>query len=239
MYTDPRGGSNRKNINTNFFKVWAPKMAYTLGLIISDGAIEDVRKSSRTCYIALTSKDKSLLTQIKKVLESDHLIKKIPPHFQKFKNGKIYLCSTKYILRIASKEMFQDLVNLGVTPRKSLTARLPSNIPDFLFSYLLRGYFDGDGCLSLYRKHKNNSTRIRLIFTSGSKRLLEDIVEKLEQLLNLGKAKIYYYSCAYRLVFEKYESLNVLSYMYSNLTDAPFLDRKYALYQKLLIGPKT
>lgn len=239
MYTDPRGGQNRKTINTNFFKYWTPEMAYTLGLILSDGAIEDVRKSSRTCYIALTSKDKSLLTQVKKVLKSGHLIRTIPPSFQKFRNGETYLCTTKYTLRIGNKEMYKDLVNLGISPRKSLTARLPLNIPNKLFSYLLRGYFDGDGCLSIYRKHQKYPTRIKLIFTSGSKHLLEDIVKKLNQILNLDKAIIYFNSNAFRLIFGKYESLHILSYMYSNLSNAPFLNRKYALYQELLKTSKT
>jgi hypothetical protein len=46
MFCDVRGGYNHNKINENFFKTWSPKMAYILGLIFADGAIEDVRNSN-------------------------------------------------------------------------------------------------------------------------------------------------------------------------------------------------
>ena len=60
MCRDPRGGHNRKHINENFFKTWSPKMAYVLGFIIADGSAEDVRKTSRTCYIQISNNEKSM-----------------------------------------------------------------------------------------------------------------------------------------------------------------------------------
>lgn len=74
MYTDPGGGHNRKQVNENFFKTWNPKMAYVLGLICADGAVEDVRKSSRTCYLQISNNDKSILTQVRDCLNSKHIL---------------------------------------------------------------------------------------------------------------------------------------------------------------------
>src|SRR4030067_800895 len=65
MYRDPRGGHNRKKVNECFFKTWSPQMAYVLGLIYADGAVEDVRQSSRTCYLQLSSIDKELLESVR------------------------------------------------------------------------------------------------------------------------------------------------------------------------------
>ena len=75
---DPRGGHNRRLVNEDFFKVWSPKMAYVLGFIYADGAVEDCRKSSRTCYLQLSNNDKNLLNQIKEVMLSSHSLY-LPP----------------------------------------------------------------------------------------------------------------------------------------------------------------
>lgn len=41
-------------------------MGYVLGLIFADGAILDVRKSSRTCYVQIASNDKAFLKKNQK-----------------------------------------------------------------------------------------------------------------------------------------------------------------------------
>ena len=76
---DPRGGHNRSPINNFFFQTWSPSMAYILGFIFADGAIEDVQKSSRTCYLLITSKDLEILEQIKNALNSKHTIYSVLP----------------------------------------------------------------------------------------------------------------------------------------------------------------
>jgi hypothetical protein len=64
MHTDPRGGHNKKLIDHNFFKTWSK----------NDGAVEDCRISSRTCYISIGINDYDLLVKIRKSLSSDHNI---------------------------------------------------------------------------------------------------------------------------------------------------------------------
>ncbi|KKN74504.1 hypothetical protein LCGC14_0390210 [marine sediment metagenome] len=41
-----------------------------------------------------------------------------------------------------------DLVDKGVVPRKWLILKPPQNIPKNLVHHWIRGYFDGDGCIS-------------------------------------------------------------------------------------------
>lgn len=121
-------------------------MAYILGLIYSDGAIEDVRSSSRTCYFTISSNNKTLLVKVRKALSSNHTIYFKKPRMVKFTGGKFYLCRKTYILRVGNKKMFDDLVDLGLTPRKSLKLVFPQ-ISHRYFGFFLRGYFDGDGCV--------------------------------------------------------------------------------------------
>lgn len=238
MYRDPRGGHNRKNINEKFFKTWSAQMAYVLGLIFSDGTVEDVRESSRTCYWAISSKDKSLLIQIKQAVSSNHKLYIRKPRIVKFSSGKSYLCAKNYILRIGNKVMFRDLLNLGLTPRKSLILKFPE-IPIEYFNFFLRGYFDGDGCITLHTPKGQNAQRVKVIFTSGCKDFLEKLSNKLQILVGTKFKIIYSNGDSYQLSYRKYDSLKILDYMYKNLEKAPFLDRKYKIYQNIMTPSQT
>lgn len=54
---------------------------------------------------------------------------------------------------IVNKHLWNTLNNLGCTPQKSLTLKFP-NIGSELFISFIRGYFDGDGCLTYYKGDK-------------------------------------------------------------------------------------
>lgn len=232
MNIDPRGGHNRKSINVDFFKSWSPQMAYVLGLISADGAVEDVRNSSRTCYFTITNVDEPLILRVKKILNSSHKIYERPERLQKFSNGNFW-CAKTFILRVGSKEMVQDLINLGVTPRKSLRLKLPK-VPDKYFKFYLRGYFDGDGCVHISKPNKKRPSEIKLIFTSGCQKFLLSLNEKLNNLASIKNVSVYLNSRAYRLSYRKRNSLEILSFMYKDLNLSPYMARKYKIYQNYL-----
>ena len=207
-------------------------MAYVLGLIFADGAVEDTRRSSRTCYIQLTSKDKQLLCQVKTALSSKHKLRKRKNRLANFR-GKSYLCAEVYNLRIGNKVMYGDLLDLGVTPRKSLAMRFP-DIPSEFLSFFLRGYFDGDGNLSLHKSVVRNVLRLRLAFTSGSKNFLKTLSGKLALELNMATKNLYKSPYAYYLRYSKKDGLKILSFMYNDLDQSPYLKRKYKIYADFL-----
>lgn len=238
MYRDPRGGHNRKRVNESFFKDWSSNMSYVLGLIFSDGTIEDVRKSSRTCYFAISSDDRSLLAKVKKALSSGHTIYSRKPRRVKFSSGKTYLCRETFVLRVGNKKMFDDLIKLGLTPRKSLKMIFPQIPPEY-FSYFLRGYFDGDGCIMIKVPKGRVAQRVIVAFTSGCKNFLESLSEKLHFYLNVGFKEVYRNGSSFNLVYSKRSGLKILSFMYKDLDKAPFLDRKYAIYKRYLDAPQT
>ena len=206
-------------------------MSYLLGFIFADGAIEDVRKSSRTCYIALTSKDKELLYQLRSALSSNHKIYKREPQIISIRGrDKKYISSVSYQLRIGNKIMFQDLINLGVRPRKSLRLILP-DLPEKYFGFYLRGYFDGDGCLYVGIPKGRNIPRVRMTFTSGTLKFLKELTNKLNFLVGTSKQKVFRAERAYGLSYSKRDSIKILHLIYSNLESAPFLRRKYEIYK--------
>lgn len=59
--------------------------------------------------------------------------------------------------------MANDLINLGCIPRKTLVLKFPneSTVPKQLIKHFIRGYMDGDGCISTYyKKRKERKRRI-------------------------------------------------------------------------------
>lgn len=233
MHCDPRGGHNRKTINTNFFKIWTPSMSYVLGLIVADGTLIDARKSSRTCYFAISNNDKVLLEKVREFMASNHNIytrQERMVHF-KFKK-KSYLCKENHILRIGNKKMFLDLLNLGITPRKSLDMKLP-HIPNNLFSFFLRGYLDGDGSIISKVPAGQTAPRVSTVFTSGSSIFLNLLSEKLHLLARVSKQRIHKNYEYYQLRYSKNDSLVLLSYIYKYLNSAPYMKRKYNIYKSI------
>lgn len=232
---DRRGGHNRIPINQNFFKLWSPSMAYILGFIFADGAIEDVQKSSRTCYLSIicSSKDRALLEQIRNALNSEHKLYERQPQVITFPGGQQYLSSARLVLRIGSKILYNDLLKLGVTPRKSLTILFP-DIPSKYLSHFIRGYFDGDGTLHLIKEKYP-----RVIFTSGSHQFLEGLSKTLSSTLQIPNKATYSQmqksnNLCYRLHYNTQLSTKILEFIYKNLEKAPYLTRKFAIYQEFL-----
>ena len=214
MIRDPRGGHNRKKLNEDFFKVWSQKMAYVLGFMYADGSLLNTNKSSRTYYLMFANNDLDLLTKIRMVLKSDHKIYIKPPHVIDYKNRR-YLCKTGYVLRIGNKVMCEDLVALGMPHKKSNIMVIP-NIPKAYFSFFVRGYFDGDGCVSCSLGKGHNTHRLRVLFTSGSEIFLSQLSQIISKL--------------------------ILDYMYSDLESAPYIERKYQKYldyKNNLMGPRV
>lgn len=234
---DPRGGHNRSQINHNFFKSWSPQMAYVLGFIFADGAIEDVQKSSRTCYIAMSSVDFSILEQIKQSMCSNHKLYLRKSSLKTYLDGKSYISRDSFIFRIGSKLMYNDLLKLGVTPRKSLSIPFSKVPPEYL-NFFIRGYFDGDGCL-----HLKEGKYAKVIFTSGSSQFVKGLANIISRRIQIPLKSPYPQiqdsgNPCYRLVYEANPGRKILEFMYKDLEKAPFLDRKFAIYQKYLQNQK-
>lgn len=206
-------------------------MAYVLGFVYADGAVEDCRKSSRTCYLVLSNNDKDLLIQIRNVMLSNHVLYRRPERNVTFR-GKTYECKESFIIRVGNKKIYQDLLSFGLRPRKSLVIDLPE-IPEKYFSFFLRGYFDGDGCVSVYSRRTGGKT-IQVIFRSGSLKFLEKLNKTISRTLGINPKTIPFQSNAFRLAFKANEAISICNLMYKDLKASPFLKRKYKIYQEYL-----
>lgn len=202
-------------------------MAYILGFFAADGYMTLNKRGAHFWNIHIN--DKKLLMEIKKTIGSEH---KISLRVKKRKEDKI-----SYRLQIGSKEMYNDLYDLGMRQNKTKSLAVP-NIPDKYFCHFVRGYFDGDGNVWSGLIHKNRRTStlsIQTVFTSCSKNFLESINDKLEKhgikkgVLKKGKGNFY------RLTYSVYGSLKLYSFMYNGLYISKlFLGRKRVIFERYI-----
>lgn len=118
------------NINT-------PNKAYILGLITADGCIYERNNHEGMWNISIHKDDEELLDKIRREIQSNNPIKQ---------NEKM---ST---LTVVSQKMFDDLVKIGIIPRKTFLIDLNlvlKNIPQNFHPDFIRGYFDGDGSITV------------------------------------------------------------------------------------------
>lgn len=207
-------------VNSNFFKAWSAEMSYVLGFISADGSLEDA-SYLRGKYLRIHSSDKEILEKIKIVMGSEHTIVKIAPKAIVLR-GKRYVSKEKYMLRIGSCEIYTDLVDLGITPRKSKTIKLPAVPVDFA-AYFIKGYLDGDGCISCDDANK----RLTVTFTSGSKLFLEELSKMINCCLGLKHHDVFSNNGAFQIKYSTQEAMRLLSYVYSDCGNELYLTRKY------------
>lgn len=217
-----------KTKNENFFKKWTPEMAYVLGFFTADGNMIKNKKGAHFIEFQITDGD--LLKEIKKILDSNHKITKR----KRSDKQKI-----SYRLQIGSKEIFNDLLKLGLTPNKSKTIDLP-DVPDKYFSHFIRGYFDGDGCITFgfFKKsdRKSKSPVLLTRFISGSDLILKNLKSKLEALIKINGSLYCRKDKSWQLSYSTNNSKIIFDFMYNNdnVKNLIYLKRKYNIYKKAI-----
>lgn len=166
-----RADAARKySIRENYFAAIDTKeKAYILGLLYADGC-NFVNGEQTKVVLELT--DFSIIEKINNILQPDKKVRKI-----KHKVGK-----DSYRMEICCLKISQDLIRLGVIPRKSLNLKFP-DIKECLVQHFIRGYFDGDGGVS----RKGNSLSVNFV---GNKQFLEQLQSILITKLAITKTKI-------------------------------------------------
>ncbi len=212
-----------KTKNENFFKIWTPEMAYVLGFFTADGNM--IKNKRGAHFISIEITDRDILEEMRKVIGSNHKIT------ERKRNA---INKVAYRLQIGSKEIFNDLLNLGITPHKSKTIDLPK-IPDNFFPHFVRGYFDGDGnVISGYYRKSDREKKSHILatrFTSGSSLILVKLKEGLNRLI-LTTGSLRGREDAWTLNYSINDSKKLFSFMYGNIENNLYLNRKKVIFEK-------
>lgn len=154
-------------LNQHFFnKIDTEAKAYFLGLLYADGYNDEKRGA---IHISLQERDKDILEKLNKNIESNKPLHFMNRSHRKHKNPH----QNMYKIEINSKIMSTDLAKLGCIQKKSLILKFPTEeqVPKHLIHHFIRGYLDGDGCIS-----------IRNISIVSSKMFVEGLTIKLQEL---------------------------------------------------------
>lgn len=197
---------NEPRMNQFFFDVIdSEEKAYWLGFLYADGAIGSFNNGIE---VSLKSSD------------IDHLYKLA--NSLGFVDKHIYQDEVRCRLNFNNKRIHSKLIELGCTPRKSLTLTFPSStqVPSYLIRHFVRGYIDGDGSVMIGKNHKGERVKPRLSIL-GTKDFLTSLVDSMGWKLN----HISHPSGAYQIEWGGNYVYSYLENIYQNANI--YLDRKY------------
>lgn len=225
------------SVNRRFFREWGQEMAYVLGIIYTDGCLHETTildtKGARTgtsLSLSLAQKEPELLDKVSALMKCDAKLRHSPR--RAYESG---IAGEVYRFNLADQAVCQDLLRLGVTPRKSRRMRFPA-VPDEFLRHFIRGCWDGDG--SVYSELGKAS--VIASYTSGSQRFVVDLMDALcaaglrrPRFLTLtrrtragGLSESYYF---------KYYGKDVAvlhDYLYDGVPPSQYLSRKKRMFAR-------
>lgn len=192
--------------------------AYWLGFLYADGCLDSSPLDN-------SKKSKFQIELSLKIEDKEHLSK-----FCKFLDTSMIITETRCRCVVRSQHMWNILNSYGCTPKKSLTLEFP-NLNIFkdteLIRHFLRGYFDGDGCVS-YGNKEHTFLNIQLL---GTKNFLEVYLKQCpEELQDLTLRHNHNNENESTMLFNTShnKALIFLNYIYINSFIK--LDRKFSRY---------
>ena len=199
------------------FSSFSPESCYWAGFLAADGNID---KELNYIMLNLHSKD---VKHIEKLL-----------NFVKDENPSIKNNGFVGYATINSRKIVQNIIDLfEVVPKKSFTLRPPNKIPEGFAKHYVRGYFDGDGCISKTKKN-------RLIFKvySGSKDILTWMSKIIKNNTEYGFSDkslgLIKNRSIYCVESSGKSAKAILDWLYKDSTPETRLDRKYERYLSYL-----
>lgn len=210
--------NGKLEINSDIFlTIDTEEKAYWLGFLYADGSVYKNKKGYYTIELGLQESDIEQIKKFKQFLSSKHTIK-----YRKE--------SKSYRLLFSDQKIANNLIKLGCFERKSLTLKFPTEeqVPKYLLKHFVRGYFDGDGSVGVYKIGNNDNCVMSLL---GTKEFLKELINTLnlpnktfysDKRLN-GNTFSFCYSGNY--------CFQILNYLYDGCSVS--LDRKEELYNQI------
>lgn len=220
---------HHRNVRKNFFNedffdnIDTEEKAYWLGYLFADGNINK-RTTSITCH----PQDKKHLQKLQKSLNSQTSPKT-------YKQNSFGTDTEIVKFNFYSIKMVNSLRNLGCIERKSTILQPPScdKIPKELVNHFLRGYFDGDGSVSIVKNQTKKSTNSYVwhVHICGTKQFLEWYKNqlKLDNAITQDSRSCDSYTLSLGGTIKVYEKFFLP--LYNNATI--FLPRKYSKFEQL------
>lgn len=200
------------SLDTTFFeKIDSEEKAYLVGLLLADGHV------SKNNAIMITLKDLDTIQKFKHAIKSNARIK-----IDRYGN---------YQFSVSSKVMSDDLRKMGFTNRKSYEIDIDlvlSFIPREYEHHFVRGLFDGDGSIKIYKYSYQKSPQLHFGFTG-----LINVVKYIKGYLGLHTKTVKESEITYTCVSScKKTIIDIYNILYKDATI--YMERKYNTFRKII-----
>lgn len=218
----------RSNIDESFFDIINNEAkAYYFGLLCADGCNFENRS---IISIALQERDGYILEKFR-----EHLNASTKVALYDYR-GDHPTWQRHYRFQVWSPNISKQLAQKGCVARKSLILDFPSSsiVPDHLLHHFIRGYFDGDGSVTIYNTIKEKSLKYNLAITSSRQfceKLSSIISNKLTIFMGVYNENKCSNNTAKSVISGRHQIQIFLDWIYSDATI--YLIRKYNQYQKI------
>jgi hypothetical protein len=207
--------------NDNSFSNDSEHSFYWAGFLAADGSLQK-RKHSKILKLTLSEKDLSHLEKFKFFIQSNNPIKKYtikPTSLVKSVNYCVEI-------QIVSNKIYDDLSRFNIVPNKTKTYEFPEwMIGHDLINHFMRGYFDGDGCISRCGLHSGRSVAQGYFSILGTKDFVEKYKLVLESQAELKTNKVCKKSSIFTVSYSGNNNIKkIYNFLYKNCNI--FLERK-------------
>lgn len=207
--------------NFDFFeKIDSGLKAYWLGFLYADGSIGTHTYGEQTFKLSLQKQDQEILEKMQQDMQSSY-----PLRYDNSKAVVNKACSSYVIFEQRSQKTVDDLKKLGCVERKSLILTFPTEdqVPtEFVYDFI-RGYFDGDGCIT----QTNDQYHINIVGTEQFIKTLATYFSGGSVFPDKRKTNSWYFNLNGNLQIIQFYHL-----LYDHADR--FLLRKYNKFQELL-----
>lgn len=204
-----------KKIDENYFKdIDDQHKAYLFGFLLADGCVYKGDRKSWSLSLCVNTVDEEVIQYFVEQTKSEHKVSDIV--------GSGFGKESKLKSICISNPFFTDhLVNKGFIPKKSLTLNFDLDIiSENLKSHFLRGFFDGNGSISIQLK----GTCVKIATT---RMFANTIRNYLIKKLNI-KCSVIYTGLICSVEISSASSYKFLNFIYENAIFS--LKRKYLKY---------
>lgn len=199
--------------------------AYWLGFLYADGWVRH-----GVVGLKLQHRDRAHVEDLSQALFGCIRVRDRVSRGNVLSTGRVIKGGRSSEMTVSSVTMVSQLRRLGLTSKKSLTHGFPTSdqVPPCLLRHFIRGYFDGDGCLS----HRTAQGAKRWIVTILSSRRFRDrLCELLERELHIHTCRSERGRISAMQISGNRQIKTVMDWLYDGATVT--LARKHRLYGEL------
>lgn len=203
--------------------------AYWLGFLMADGYNHE--NKSAIC-LRLQAEDAEILEKFKSFLKSD------APMYSFERITRVnHLKREQKEVRVNSVHLSKQLAKLGCVQGKTYTLEYPTCVPETLMNHFIRGYFDGDGCISVKKRNNRKSTNSMTyqLTIAGKKEFLQNIQNWLVKEAGVNNIRLEIPKNNFAKVLHyggRINATKILNYLYKDATI--YLKRKHDIYLNMV-----